>query len=322
MADLAGLPSTRQLSTRLLSKGVAVLDGAMATQLEARGVDTTSVLWSAVALEDNLDAIRAVHESYFAAGAQVATTNSYQATVPGFVAAGLTEDQARWAITRSATLARQARADWMLTHPGSDLLVAGSIGPYGAYLADGSEYRGDYTLSREHYADFHRPRLQALAEGGVDLFAVETQPKLDEARAVIDLVTAEFPGTPAWVSFQLRDACTLADGTPLAEAAKWADDQSTVVAVGINCVPPQMVEDALGVLAAHTRSPLLCYPNSGDVHDPATGTWRPPAEPEPIADHVSRWIAAGAQLIGGCCRTSPHDIAEIARQVRLRESPR
>lgn len=297
----------------LLPAGPVLLDGAMASELEKRGVDVSTPLWSALALRTDPDEITAVHARYFAAGARIATTDSYQATVPGFEAAGVPQAEASSLIARSATLARRAARAWQAAHPGAGPWVAGSVGPYGAFLADGSEYRGDYALGTAKYERFHRPRLEALAHGGVDLFAVETQPKLDEAQAVIALIAREFPDIPAWVSFQLRDAHTLADGTPLEDAARWAEEQPSLAAVGINCVPPQIVAPALELLSSRTRHRLLCYPNSGEHFDPATSSWRPPAAPTPLAAFVPQWLDAGAQIIGGCCRSTPDDITSIAR---------
>lgn len=299
-----------------LPGGVTVLDGSMAGELERHGVDMSTRLWSAIALRCAPDAIEAVHTSYLRAGAAILTTNSYQATVPGFASLGLSEQEASELIATSATLARRAICLWRAAHPGPRLWVAGSIGPYGAYLADGSEYRGDYALSPADYRDFHRPRIAALARGGVDLFAVETQPKLDEAGAIVELMAREFPGIWAWVSFSLRDGRTLADGTPLTAAARWACRQPNLLAVGINCVPPRIVEQALGVLAAGTDLPLICYPNSGESYDPSTKSWHTGGEHPGIAEFVPSWRRAGARIIGGCCRTTPHDIAEIAHRLR------
>ncbi len=299
----------------LLSAGPLLLDGAMASELERGGVDVSTPLWSAMALRTDPDAIVAVHASYFAAGAQIATTDSYQATVPGFEAAGLSGSEASALITTSATLARRAASDWQAGHPGASALVAGSVGPFGAFLADGSEYRGDYALSAAGYERFHRPRLEALARGGVDLFAVETQPKLAEAQAIIELIARQYPDIPAWVSFQLRDARTLADGTPLTQAARWAEQQPALAAVGLNCVSPDIVAPALRLFADQTGHRLICYPNSGEIFQPETRSWRPPAEPTPLASFVPTWLDAGASIIGGCCRSTPCDIAAIAEAV-------
>lgn len=293
---------------------VVVLDGAMSTELTHRGVDTANALWGSLALDSAPEAIRAVHASYFDAGARVATTNTYQANVPAFEAAGYSAAEASGLIARGAGLAREASEAFERGHAGVRTAVAGSIGPYGAYLADGSEYTGDYELDAAAFAGFHRPRIAALA-GSVDVFAVETQPKLAEARAIVALLAEEFPATTAWVSFQLRDPETLADGTPLADAARWADGQANVLAVGTNCVAPALVTPALRLLGRHTGKPLLAYPNSGDVYDPASKTWRDADRRDRFTRHVPEWLDLGVRMVGGCCRTTPDDIAIVAAEV-------
>lgn len=319
-------------STDTNTRAIVVLDGAMSTELEKLGTDTANALWGALALEQDPEAVTAVHRSYFAAGAHVATTNTYQATVAGFVDAGLGETQARELIAAGGRLALAAAQDTETRHRENALpidgagsvsadrtvrpaLAAGSIGPYGAYLADGSEYTGAYSLTRGEFEEFHRPRIEALTHAGIRNFAVETQPRLDEVQAVVELLAREFSATQAWVSFQVRDSRTLADGTDLADAARWVDAQPNVVAVGVNCVPPERVTGALEVLCQNTSLPLCCYPNSGDYYDPASKTWTEAAPAERFTEYVTQWVHAGARMIGGCCRTSPDDIALVASRV-------
>ncbi|VDG18481.1 homocysteine S-methyltransferase [Lactobacillus pentosus] [Lactiplantibacillus mudanjiangensis] len=297
---------------RLLAHGPIVSDGAMATELEKRGVATDSALWSATAMLDQPEAITAVHQSYFAAGAQIATTNMYQANVPAFVQAGIEAPVARQLIQKAVTLAQTARDT---TAPAG--LVAGSIGPYGAYLADGSEYTGHYQLDDVAYQEFHRERLQLVTEAGVDLLALETMPNFAEVQALVKLVTIDFTDTPYWVSFSIEDPNTLCDGTSLAEAAKWVAQQPNVVAVGVNCTRLENIEPALKTLRQAVEIPLIVYPNSGDQYDPVTKTWQPTAASEQsYADWVPSWLAAGAQIIGGCCRTTPADIAAAAQVIK------
>lgn len=307
-----------QVSSRktLLQQGPVVSDGAMATELEKRGVDTDSALWSATAMIDHLDAIAAVHQSYFAAGAQIATTNTYQANVPAFVAAGITAESARKLTQQAVQVAIKARDDYASQHPDFTGLVAGSIGPYGAYLADGSEYTGAYRRSTAEYQAFHRERLQLVTGVGVDVLALETMPNFAEVQALVQLVTTEFPEQAYWVSFSLKDSQTLCDGTPLATAAKWVAQQPNVVAVGVNCTTLENIEPALKTLAAAVNIPLIVYPNSGDEYDPQTKTWRRTELSHRFDDFVPTWLAAGANIIGGCCRTTPADIATVQRLVR------
>ena len=302
-----------------LARGPLILDGAMGTELDARGVETSHELWSALALIEAPDTVRAVHADYLRAGAQVLTTNSYQATLPGLMRAGLNEPQARAALAASVRIARQARdahADRRATAGGRRALVAGSIGPYGAYLADGSEYTGDYRIDGPGWREAHLPRLEALLQAGVDALAVETMPRLDEAQALIALMgrlTGRQAPPQAWVAFQVRpDGAHLADGTPLAQAGAWAQRQPEVVAVGVNCVAPEVVAPALEVLAGVTGKPLVAYPNSGDAYHPATKTWTTAPPGERFTAGAPGWLEAGARLLGGCCRTAPSDTAVLA----------
>jgi len=299
----------------LLQKGIVISDGAMATELEKRGVATDSALWSATAMQSQPAAITAVHQSYFAAGAQIATTNTYQANVPAFVQAGIPAMQARQLIQKAVTLANQARDDYAAQHAGFHGVVAGSIGPYGAYLADGSEYTGKYHLDEVAYQAFHRERLQLITQVGVDVLALETMPNFEEVQALVHLVTAEFPDQPYWVSFSIENPTTLCDGTSLATAARWVAQQPNVVAVGVNCTRLENIEPALKTLRAAVDIPLIVYPNSGDEYDPITKTWQPNADSQPYGSFVPSWMAAGANVIGGCCRTTPADIAAAAKIV-------
>lgn len=295
----------------LLRSEVLVLDGATGTELDARGVDTRHTLWSALALVEAPGAVAAVHADYLEAGSQVITTNSYQASVPAFVRAGLGEAAALRALEASAQLALDAAAGAPRTS--GPVLVAGALGPYGACLADGAEYTGAYQVDAPDFELVHRPRIEVLAAQGLRLFALETMPRLDEARLVVEMLTELVPDAQCWVSFQVRpDGRHLADGSALAAAAAWAQDNGTVSAVGLNCVAPQVVTRALPVLGAVTSKPLVAYPNSGDVYDPVTKTWRTVEGAERFTASAQGWIDAGVRLLGGCCRTSPADTAVLA----------
>lgn len=289
-----------------------ILDGALATELEARGCDLADSLWSAKVLMEQPELIYAVHRDYFAAGAQVAITASYQATPRGFAARGLEIGKAGELIRLSVTLAQRARDDYRAASgTTAPLLVAGSVGPWGAYLANGAEYRGDYALPPEEMKDFHRPRVAALLEAGVDLLACETLPSFGEAQALIALL-AEFPQSSAWFSFTLRDAEHISDGTPLESVMKVINAAPQVVAVGINCIALESVTPALRTLQALTQKPLLVYPNSGEQYDAESKSWHSAPSGCTLQEKFSEWQQAGAQLIGGCCRTSPEDIRAIA----------
>ncbi|MCU5773901.1 homocysteine S-methyltransferase [Erwiniaceae bacterium BAC15a-03b] len=297
----------------LNQSGTLVLDGALATELEARGCNLADSLWSAKVLMENPELIYQVHYDYFNAGAQCAITASYQATPQGFAARGLDAAQAEALIATSVKLACSARADYLAQHPqAGKLLVAGSVGPYGAYLADGSEYRGDYQLAPAAMMDFHRPRIAALVAAGVDLLACETLPSFAEIQALVTLL-AEFPATPAWFSFTLRDSTHLSDGTSLSAVIALLEQSPQVVALGINCIALEDVTAALQTLATLSAKPLVVYPNSGEQYDATTKSWSHAAAGCSLSDKLPQWQAAGAKLIGGCCRTTPRDIAAIVK---------
>ncbi|OWS77625.1 homocysteine S-methyltransferase [Pantoea sp. VS1] len=304
--------SRNPIAAALTHTDTLILDGALATELEARGCNLADTLWSAKVLMGNPELIYQVHYDYFAAGANVAITASYQATPLGFAARGLDSGQASALIRQSVTLAQRARDDYRAaTGSEAPLLVAGSVGPYGAYLANGAEYRGDYGLPAAEMKDFHRPRVAALLEAGVDLLACETLPSFGEIQALISLL-AEFPHSSAWFSFTLRDAQHLSDGTPLSKVAEVINAAPQVVAVGLNCVALESVTPALQTLQALTDKPLLVYPNSGEQYDAVSKSWHSAPSGCTLHDKFPEWQQAGARLIGGCCRTTPQDIAAIA----------
>ena len=304
------------IARHLAGHPLLVLDGALATELERRGADLDDPLWSARLLIERPEAIRALHLDYFLAGADVATTASYQASFDGLARRGHGAESAAALMRSSVTLAREARdAFWSLPADRAGRawpLIAASVGPYGAMRADGSEYRGHYGLSVDELMDFHRPRLRVLAEAGPDLLACETLPALDEALALARLLD-ESPGPPAWVAFSCRDGGHTCQGEPIEACAEALDGCPRIAAIGINCTAPEHVAELLGRLRAHTDRPLLAYPNSGERWDAARGRWHGGATTRPFAAQAPAWHAAGARLIGGCCRTSPQDIAAVRR---------
>lgn len=302
---------TDPLSDLLGRQQVVVLDGAMATELEARGADLSGGLWSARLLMDRPELIDQVHRTYFEAGADIATTASYQASVAGFEAHGCRPDEAAELIMSSVRLARSVR-DAFTDRRG---IVATSVGPYGAVLADGSEYRGDYGIGEADLVRFHAPRLAILAEPGVDVFACETVPSLVEARALVTALR-ELPDARAWVSFSARDGAHVSDGTPVAECARWLDGQDQVIAIGVNCTDVRHITPLLGHLRSGTDKPLVVYPNSGETFDAGTRTWTGRRASADFGLLAPEWHELDARIIGGCCRTGPEDIRRIAAAVR------
>ncbi|OQN98816.1 hypothetical protein B0A48_15162 [Cryoendolithus antarcticus] len=301
------------------TNGVLVIDGALATELETRGHDLSHPLWSGKVLKESPEVIQDVHREYFIAGANIAITASYQATVLGLQEhLGLNDRQAGELIARSVELAQDARSEaYGQSVPAErPLLVAGSVGPYGAYLADGSEYRGDYKVSAQALADFHRPRIQALLDAGADLLAIETIPSPQEVKVLLELLRGHFPSCIAWLSCTLRDAEYLSDGTPILDVLEAVHSSNAsspqIVAFGVNCVPPHLVTPCLKLLHAATELPLLCYPNSGEVYVAKDHAWTGTGSTTNLRDQTLEFKAAGAQLIGGCCRTTPADIRAVA----------
>lgn len=306
------------LAELIKRRGSVVIDGAMSTALEALGADLNDPLWSAKVLIEAPQLIETVHRQYFEAGADVAITASYQASVPGFARRGIDAQGAAALMKLSVFLAQAARESVLQNAPQrrGDLLVAGSVGPYGAFLADGSEYTGGYTLEKKALAAFHEPRIAALSEAGADLLAVETQPRMDEIRVVLELAQAY--GMSAWVTMTLSEKGTLPDGTDLTAAAREIGAHPCVDALGFNCVKQQWAASALEKLRLGTDKPLIVYPNSGEIYDPETKTWRP-ADHDPScawSNYVPKWLGVGAKLIGGCCRTLPKDILEISKLLK------
>jgi homocysteine S-methyltransferase len=297
---------------------VVILDGALATELEARGADLRDPLWSARMLLEDPDLIRAVHRDYFEAGADIAITASYQASLPTLLQRGLSARQAEDVLRLSVRLAQEARDHFLHGAQPKRVrpLVAASIGCYGAFLHDGSEYRGDYGLSVNELVDWHRPRLDILAASGADLLACETIPCLAEAEALVRLLD-ESPGIPAWISFSCRDGQHLCHGETLAEAVALVAGCTRVLAVGVNCTAPRHVADLLRSVAAVTKKPLVAYPNSGETWDAERQTWRASADVLDWGEAARSWRAAGARLIGGCCRTTPATIRRLRQMFPL-----
>ena len=284
-----------------------VLDGGLSNALAGRGHDLSDELWTARLLRDAPGEIGAVHRAYFAAGADVATTASYQASVEGFERAGLDRAEAERLIVRSVTIAREVRDE--LAEDGRIRLVAASVGPYGAVLADGSEYRGRYGLSAARLRDFHLPRVELLASAAPDLLAVETIPDADEAEVLVEILSEV--GLPAWLSYSVDGPRTRA-GQPL-DAAYEIAAGTDLVAVGVNCCRPEDVLPALDAAHRMTGLPGIAYPNSGQGWDSRTHTWTGQTAYDVAL--APRWVDAGAGFVGGCCQVGPSDIAAVAALV-------
>lgn len=299
---------------------IIILDGALGTELESRGYDVSGKLWSAQYLLDKPQIIQDVHESYVRVGSDIITTSSYQASILAFVEAGLTPEKAYDLLKETVYLAQKAIKNvWQALSQEEQKqrpypLVAGSVGPYAAYLADGSEYTGDYQLSEEEFRDFHRPRIQALLEAGSDLLAIETIPNGAEAAALLRLLAEEFPQAEAYLSFVAQSENAISDGTKIEELGNLAQESPQVLAVGFNCTAPHLIAPLLDALGQVCNKPFLTYPNSGETYNGLTKTWHDDPEQErSLLENSKLWQNQGVRLFGGCCRTRPEDIAQLAK---------
>jgi homocysteine S-methyltransferase len=292
--------------------GLVVLDGGLATELEARGADLADELWSARLLLDDPGLIAAVHRAYVDAGADVVIGASYQASSEGLEHRGLDRPAANALFTRSVELAREA--------VDGRALVAASIGPYGAVLANGAEYTGDYGLgdrdgARAFLRDFHGPRAEVLAAAAPDLLAIETIPSAVEAEALLEVLDT-LVDTPAWLSFSCSDAGHLSDGTPFGDAVDLVAGHPAIVAVGVNCTSPAAVPELVAIAAGRTETPIVAYPNKGGTWDPRGKRWIGNDLPDGLGPVALALRQAGASLIGGCCGTRPSDIQAAVAALR------
>ena len=289
-----------------------VIDGGLATQLEAQGCDLNNSLWSAALLQSNPQAIVDASRAYLDAGAGCIATASYQASREGFAGVGIDPDEADALMLLSVQLAERARSEYLQDNPDTKQppLIAASIGPYGAMLHDGSEYKGDYGVSAEALQAFHAERLKLLDRSGADLLAAETIPSILEAEVLAKLL--DDCETPSWVSFSCRDAERISDGSKLADAVCLFAGHRTVFAVGINCTPPQFAVPLIKIVRhAAPDKAVIAYPNSGEIYHVEDNSWTGTATPLDYASAAREWVKAGASIVGGCCRTTPEHIRQI-----------
>lgn len=294
-------------------KDLIILDGAMATELEGKGLNLNDELWSAKVLAEQPQAIKEVHYDYYKNGADAGSTASYQASIAGFIKKGYSEKEAKDLMAYSMELLLTARKEWWEKEGRESKRVfpmaVASIGPYGAYLADGSEYSGNYKVSEKELQDFHRTRMEVLKEAGAELFALETFPCLYEAVVCAEMM--EKMEADYYISFSCRNSNQINDGTSIAECVKALEGLKYLKAIGVNCTPPQFVNGIIKNYKENTTLPIVAYPNSGETYDAGKKIWHSSNKQKTYGEWTKEWYEAGATLIGGCCRTTPNDINQI-----------
>jgi homocysteine S-methyltransferase len=292
--------------------GLHVLDGGMATELERRGFNLAGPLWSAHVLENSPQAIAAVHREYLEAGADCLLTASYQVSTEGFRQIGRAspDDAAADALRASVAIAEMARNEYQASSP-RRVWIAASLGPYGAMLHNGAEYHGNYACSFDDLVGFHSRRIEVLNETNADFLAFESIPSLEEAKAIVTALKLR-PDVPAWLTFTCRDAAHISHGESLQECAELLDQERQVIGVGVNCTPPGLIAGLIDELAQATSKPIIVYPNSGEQWDAVHRCWQGEGLIQEFSELARRWRAAGAQWIGGCCRTGPDHVRAVA----------
>lgn len=314
---MAAVQRKTDLAAVLEKNGILVIDGSMSTALEAMGADLNNKLWTATVLINEPEKVKQVHKNYFKAGADCGITASYQATVQGLIDNGYSETEAEQLLRRSIEVFCEAREEWWReegeaagrTYP---LCLAG-MGPYGVYLADGSEYTGAYVdqVSEEELYAFHRQRAALLAGAGADLLLFETQPSLKEATVAARV--GEDLGVDYWISFSCRDGHATNKGEKISDcAAALSKDHPHLKMIGVNCTKPAYIVSLIQDMKKVTDLPIAVYPNSGEVYDPLTKTWTKSEEGPDFGDYALKYMAAGARAVGGCCTTVETHIRQVA----------
>ncbi len=276
---------------------VFALDGGLSTALEAQGLAIDGAMWTGELLLSNPEAVTAAHRSFVDAGADIIITGSYQLSFEGGRRSGWTDDDVERALRNSTTAARLAAND--------DTLVAASIGPFGAHLNDGSEFRGNYGVTDRVIREYHDRRLELLLETEPDVLALETMPDLTEVRILLDLIESKSPDMPYWVSFTVSESGAISGGGTFAEACALVENYANAMAVGINCSPLAVITPTLSVV--ETDLPFIVYPNAGQTWDSDAMAWV--GVPEFATQlHVDEWVRLGARIVGGCCGYGPADI--------------
>ena len=296
-------------ASQLDLRPLRVLDGGMATELEGYGCDISGPLWSAHVLDASPEIVRQVHLDYMRAGADCISTVSYQISGLGYEEIGRSVGDASRALQQSIEIAVDARAEYA-SESRRPVFIAASLGPYGAALHNGAEFHGQYEIAFDDLVRFHAERLSVVADTQADLVALETIPSLEEAKAIAKAL-GQTPSIPAWVSFTCRNETSVAHGEKLADCAAFLDTVPQVLAIGINCTQPRFILSLIAEARTSSRKPIFVYPNSGEQWDAGRRSWYGPSSVDEYARLAKNWYAAGAQAVGGCCRTTPAHIQAV-----------
>ena len=290
-----------------------LLDGGLSNELEKLGCDLNHELWTAKTLTTDIDKVVQLHLNYLKAGAKIISTIGYQASIPGLIKEGWTKNDGKELILKSVWAAEEARRIYGSANgENSKILIAASIGPYGAYLADGSEYKGGYGINDQSLIDFHEERIALLNDSNADILAFETFPDYMEAQVISDLTSNI--DKPAWISFTTRNEREISDGTPIEKCAELFADHEYIFAIGVNCLPPDRVSTMIKRIKSRSKDKrIIVYPNSGDLFDSLNQTWKTDEDlVSSLVPFIDEWITLGADIIGGCCRVGPADIKKMS----------
>lgn len=289
-----------------------ILDGGLSNALEQEGADLNHELWSAHLLINSSNLIEKVHYNYYKAGANCVITSGYQATIEGFQKIGKSRKEGIELLQKTSLIANNARDKFLKENPSSPAYIAGSIGPYGAFLADGSEYKGNYNKSVQELIDFHKERFEIIDNTAIDFLACETIPSFKEVKAMTTLLeSAKHKG---WISCSCRDGKLLNDGTPIKEVASFLLDHPSIFALGVNCTKPEFISTLIKeIRAVNVDIKIVVYPNSGQVYHADTKTWSGISDPSHCSLMAKEWIALGASIVGGCCQMGYDHISSMSK---------
>lgn len=291
-----------------------LLDGGLSTILEAEGHVLNHHLWTAHLIETNPEAIVKAHIDYLKSGSRCIISSSYQATIPGFIASGHSKKKAIELLKKTVELAELSRERFIKeSNCKEDIFVAASIGPYGAYLADGSEFHGNYPISEDLLYDFHKSRINVLRKTNADFFAVETIPSFLEAKLICDIL--ELFELNSWISFSCKDESHINDGTEIEDCVSYLAEFDHIFAIGVNCSSPLYIPILIQKIKNISNKRVIVYPNSGEHYHSDSKTWLGETNPLSCTDLAQTWLELGADIIGGCCRMGPEHIKAMHKAI-------